>query len=163
MKTSLWLFNALFVFSLSAAAHAQAPSGATGQCKDGTYSMAAKKAGACRGHQGVQSWYASPAVSIVSSATASSQASTHVVAHTSISSSEPASTAAKSVSTGQPSAAGVQVQGGGPGLVWVNTPSKVYHCPGTRYYGKTKSGKYVSEAQAKAEGDRADHSISCSK
>lgn len=36
----------------------------------------------------------------------------------------------------------------GPGMVWVNLDSGIYHYPGTRYYGKTKSGKYLSEADA---------------
>ena len=45
--------------------------------------------------------------------------------------------------------------GGGPGMVWVNTKSHVYHQPGSRYYGKTKAGKYVSEKDAIAEGDKA--------
>lgn len=27
---------------------------------------------------------------------------------------------------------------GGPGLVWVNSGSKAYHCPGERYYCKMK-------------------------
>ena len=38
--------------------------------------------------------------------------------------------------------------------VWVNTNSGVYHYPGERWYGNTKEGKYISEAAARAEGDR---------
>ena len=41
-----------------------------------------------------------------------------------------------------------------PSRVWVNTSSRVYHCPGTRYYGNTARGEYLSEAAAEAQGHR---------
>jgi hypothetical protein len=37
------------------------------------------------------------------------------------------------------------------GMVWVNTDSGIYH-KGGRWYGKTKTGKFMSEADAKAAG-----------
>jgi hypothetical protein len=37
------------------------------------------------------------------------------------------------------------------GKVWVNLDSGVYHKSG-RWYGKTKSGKFMTEAEAKAAG-----------
>jgi hypothetical protein len=43
---------------------------------------------------------------------------------------------------------------GGPGLVWVNTDTHTYHKQGSRFYGKTKAGKYMSEADARKEGNR---------
>ena len=49
--------------------------------------------------------------------------------------------------------------GGGPGQVWVN--GKVYHCPGTKYYGTTKKGSYMTEDAAKAAGAHADHGKVC--
>jgi hypothetical protein len=40
-------------------------------------------------------------------------------------------------------------------MVWVNTGSGVYPKPGSRYYGKTKPGKYMTEPDAKKAGYRA--------
>ena len=41
------------------------------------------------------------------------------------------------------------------GMVWVNTASKAYHFEGSRWYGKTKVGKFMTEADAKAAGYHA--------
>jgi hypothetical protein len=48
-----------------------------------------------------------------------------------------------------------------PVIVWVNTASGVYHCPGDRWYGNTKRGEYMTEAEAKARGNRPDHYRPC--
>jgi hypothetical protein len=52
-------------------------------------------------------------------------------------------------------AANPPAPGGGHGLVWVNTESHVYHREGSRFYGTTKKGKYMTEAEALKEGNRA--------
>jgi hypothetical protein len=53
--------------------------------------------------------------------------------------------------------------GGGAGKVWVNTPSKTYHCEGTKSYGKTKVGEYMTEAEAKSKGFRGAKGMACAK
>jgi hypothetical protein len=40
----------------------------------------------------------------------------------------------------------------GQGRVWANTKSGKYWLPGSRYYGKTKQGEYMSETDARAKG-----------
>ena len=52
---------------------------------------------------------------------------------------------------------------GGAGKVWVNTSSKTYHCEGSKFYGKTKTGEYMTEADAKAKGDHAVKGKACAK
>lgn len=39
--------------------------------------------------------------------------------------------------------------------VWVNNITKVYHCPGSSYYGNTRDGEFMEEAQARGMGFRA--------
>jgi hypothetical protein len=45
--------------------------------------------------------------------------------------------------------------------VWVNTESGVYHCPGTRWYGTTKRGEFMTQKQAQAKGYRPAYGSVC--
>lgn len=54
-----------------------------------------------------------------------------------------------------PTPAANAAPGGGPGMVWVNTETKVFHEQGDRWYGKTANGKYMKESDAMAAGYRA--------
>jgi hypothetical protein len=131
-----FLLSAIVIFGLVVpigASQAQDTNTITATCKDGSAFSGTKRAGACRGHGGVQSW----------GTAASSPATTAPSA--------PAQTTTTKSTAAAP----------GGGNVWVNTASKVYHCPGTRWYGKTKKGEYMSEAAAKAEGARPDHGKAC--
>lgn len=50
----------------------------------------------------------------------------------------------------------------GDSKVWVNTSSRVYHCPGTRWYGATVRGAYMTEAEARRLGHRPAGGRACS-
>ena len=45
--------------------------------------------------------------------------------------------------------------GGLHGLVWVNTEKHVYHRGGSRFYGTTKKGEYMTEREAIQTGNKA--------
>ena len=162
-------FAAGLLVTQLAVAQATPPAGSTGLCKDGTYSTAASKAGACRGHQGVKEWYAAaPAAKAPAAAPAAAPAPKAATAAPAPApapapAAAPAATKAAKASPASKAAAMPQAAGGGPGLVWVNTSSNVYHCYGTDFYGKTKAGAYMSEADAKAKGAHGDHGKTCSK
>jgi len=131
-----------------AQAPAGAPAGATGLCNDGTYYTGATKKGACRGHKGVKDWYG---------ATAATPEKAPAAAATST----PAATTAPAPAAKPKANSGAPAAGGGPGQVWLNTKTNVYHCPGTKWYGTTKAGAYMTEAEAKAKGAHADHGKPC--
>ena len=170
MTRPQWILASTLALLCSPFLHAQAPAGSTGQCKDGTYTSAAKKEGACRGHKGVQTWLvaSTPATAPAAAAAPTPKPTATPAPAPSAPVLPPAQTAvaAKPATHQSPAAAAAArtaAPGGGPGLVWVNTSTKVYHCSGSDFYGKTKDGKYMSEADAKAAGAHADHNKPCTK
>lgn len=61
-----------------------------------------------------------------------------------------------------PIAVWLQADQGNPDIkVWVNTASGVYHCPGTRWYGATKQGTYMRQADAQKKGYRPAYGRVC--
>jgi hypothetical protein len=52
-------------------------------------------------------------------------------------------------------AANPPAPGGGHGQVWVNTETGVYHREGSRFYGTTRKGRYMTEQDAKQAGYKA--------
>lgn len=53
--------------------------------------------------------------------------------------------------------------GGAPNLVWANSHTKRYHCPGGKYYGRTYQGSYVDETDAIEDGYKPSNRTGCSK
>ena len=60
-------------------------------------------------------------------------------------------TSAPATATAAPSAADI-ADAKSKGLVWVNLSSKKYHKSDNRYYGATKTGKFMTEADAQKAG-----------
>jgi hypothetical protein len=159
------------------AAPANAPAGTTGLCNDGTFYSGPTKKGACRGHKGVKDWYAEATAAPAPAATpaakvtpAPAPAATPAAKVTPAPAPAPAAAPApaeKSAATpaaktaAPPAPAATAAPGGGAGKVWVNKSTKVYHCPGDRWYGKTKDGEYLSQADATAQGFKPDHGKAC--
>ena len=134
-----------------AAVPAAAPAGSTGLCKDGSYTSGVTKKGACKGHKGIQDWYAGAALAAAAATPAAATAAA-----------KPATMAAAPTAMPKaPTAATPQAPGGGAGKVWANSSSKVYHCSNDKWYGKTKAGEYMSEADAKAKGYHVSHGQAC--
>ena len=203
---SATLFLSIFASAAFAQAPATAPSGTTGMCKDGSFSNAASKAGACSGHKGIKTWYVAEPTKAdkkaeekaEKKADEKSEKKAEVKAEAKAEAKadkkpEPMKAAAPAAPAPAPAAKAASASAATPAAasamakaapiaasasasasatakaaptansVWVNTETKVYHCPGTRYYGKTKNGSYMTEAEATAKGGRPDHGKACGK
>lgn len=162
MKTKKLIRSLAFAAALLAAQAVWAqgaperPPGATGLCKDGTYYTGANKQGACSGHKGVKEWYGAPAKA-GKVGPAAGGTPEPAPASTMTPTPAPQSAPAAAPKTGSMAPA----PGGGADKVWLNTASNVYHCPGTKYYGTTKAGAYMTEVEAKAKGAHPDHGKPC--
>lgn len=169
MKTSIAsaLFAGLFLSATAfAAPPADAPAGTTGQCKDGSYTNVAAKKGACRGHKGVKDWYVAAAAAPAAAAAAPAAAAAAPAAAAAAAPAAATAAAAAPAAASKhevPKPAAVAAPGGGADKVWVNDSTKVYHCFGDRWYGKTKEGSYMSESDAVAKGYKGDHGKTCKK
>lgn len=62
----------------------------------------------------------------------------------------------------QLSAAAQQNQAGNPYvIVWVDTEYGIYHCPGSKYYGRTRYGVRMYQYQAQQKGHRPAYGLVC--
>ncbi|WP_419804463.1 DUF3761 domain-containing protein [Terriglobus sp.] len=162
MKTGFWLGLAAAA-TLTLGMHAQAPAGATGQCKDGSFTQASARKSACKAHGGVQTWYPTdggadkaPAGGTLNPAPDQS----NMDGTTQKAPKTPARRTPAALANGgltRPQAAGA-----GLGLVWVDAKSNKYYCAADPNYGRTKSGKYVSEPDAKSSGAAIAKNQNCS-
>ena len=142
--------------SMPTTSRSGAPAGSTGLCNDGTYYTGANKQGACRGHKGVKEWWGGES--------SKSSAPEHMASTRSApmaASPAPSQSVGPASSHRTSSSSIAAAPGGSASLVWLNSDSNVYHCYGTQWYGKTKTGAYMSESEARSKGAHPSNNRPC--
>src|SRR5215469_15764665 len=148
MKRTLFALTAAAALLLAPAVLTPANADVAAMCKDGSQWTGSSNRGACSRHGGVQQWL-NGTVAQLPQLQANNTAGPPVL--------KPAA----QVAATPPAIGNMTTAANANGQGWVNLNSRVYHCAGDRYYGKTKTGEFLSESQAIAQGFRADHGKSC--
>jgi hypothetical protein len=135
------------------------PKNATGQCKDGTYTTAKSKEGACSSHGGVTTWYAdtnigkSAAQATKDGAATAGKATADVAKTTGEATKDAGKATAGAATTGAKSAASATKKGIGAVTGSAKTATKPSDAPAAAT-GKCKDGTYT---------EAKEHSGACSK
>jgi len=137
------------------------PKDATGECTDGSYTSAKTQARGCLKHGGVKTWFGAEGPTAAATGSAG-PTTTHAATAAAPQAAGPTivKAAAPRAEASAPGTSPAQAPTN-PSDVWVNLSTKAYHCPGTKYYGTTKHGKYMSEADAKAAGFHPSYGKAC--
>ncbi len=159
---SILMVGSIAATAVFAAPPAGAPSGTMGLCKDGSYSSSAEKKGACRGHKGVKDWYGDEAMAKTGAMPATGERAAPPPSAAITKTPAPDKPTLPAVAGRTSGKSMTPATGGGAGQVWANDSSKVYHCNGDKWYGKTKHGEYMSESDAKSKGFHAERGKACS-
>lgn len=141
------MLSAGLVLVCGAQAKADSAAGATAVCNDGEYTHVVLKSGACSHHGGIRTWYGMDGLPKGTP-----------VAPAPMSPPMTAATAPSRAAGAMPNQSPVP---GAPGVVWGNPRTKVFHCAGDPWYGRTLRGAYMNEADALAKGYHPDHGKSC--
>ena len=136
-------------------------SGVTATCKDGSSFSGTTRTGACRGHKGVATWGAAAGSAAATRSPGMAPAAPPPT-HAATAARPRAAIPDKATSEARGSSKSAAAKAGAPGQVWVNSATKIYHCPGDRYYGKTKTGAFMTRSAAEAAGDHPAKGKSCS-
>jgi hypothetical protein len=166
MKTLL--ITTTLALALAGVAHAQtpagAPTGATAQCKDGTWSSEPNRDAACSGHSGVINCYGA------SDSPTNTPAPAMMPPQTFPKPTPQTMPNAQTPTTGTQMGSRPTLPGGmsrkssgGTDRVWVDRGSRTYVCEGERGYGTSSGGAYMVESDAVSKGNQPANGASCSR
>lgn len=162
------MITTTLALALAGIANAQtpagAPTGATAQCKDGTWSSEPNRDAACSSHDGVRTWYGA------SDSPTKTPAPAMMPPQTFPKSTPQTMPNAQTPTTGTQTGSRPTLPGGlsrksgaSAAHVWVDRSARTYVCEGERGYGTSSGGAYMSESDAVSNGNQPANGATCAR